>query len=90
MRSGAETAYLILIGAAILMRLAGLMLTRMHWREDIAPYSRATKFLDVTLHPERYVKGAPLRTIWILNVAGALLLAGAVTVLAYELFQPSP
>ena len=89
MRSGAETAYLILIGSAILTRLAGLMLTRMHWREDIAPYSRTTKFLDVSLHPERYVKGAPLRTIWILNVAGALLLSGAVTVLAYEFFRPS-
>ena len=82
-----ETAYLILIGGAILARLVGLMLTRMHWRDDIAPYSRGTKFLDVTLHPERYVKGAPLRTIWILNVAGALLLAGAVVVLVYEFFR---
>ena len=82
-----ETAYLILIGGAILARLVGLMLTRMHWRDDIAPYSRGTKFLDVTLHPERYVKGAPLRTLWILNVAGALLLAGAVVVLVYEFFR---
>ena len=83
-----ETAYLILIGSAILTRLAGLMLTRMHWHDDIALYSRGTKFLDMTLHPERYVKNAPLRTIRSLNVAGALLVAGAVAVLAYEFFQP--
>ena len=40
--------------------------------------SRQTRFLDVTLHPERYVNDAPLRAIRSLTVVGAHLLAAAV------------
>ena len=42
---------------------------------------------QVMLHPERYVKDAPLRTIRSLNVAGGLLLAGAVGIVANDVLR---
>jgi hypothetical protein len=80
-----ELAFLSLLFTGVAALLAGLMLTRIHWRADISPYGRRTSFLDVTLHPESYVERAPLAAIRTLNVAGAILLAGAVGVVSYEL-----
>jgi hypothetical protein len=71
----------------ILALLAGLGLTRLHWRSDIPPYGLRTNFLDVGLHPDRYAKDAPLRTIRALNLTGALLLAGAVGLSAHEILH---
>jgi len=82
-----EAAFLILLLSGIAVLLAGLMLTRLYWRPDIPPYGRRTRFLDVTLHPADYVTNAPLRAIRNLNLAGALLLAGAAGVVVYELLQ---
>ena len=82
--SPTEVAFLSLLCSGIFALLAGLMLTRLHWRPDIAPYGRRTRFLHVARHPEKYVKDAPLRGIQSLNLAGALLLAGAAAVVAYE------
>ena len=62
-------------------------MTRLHWRPDIPPYSRRTHALHVMLHPEEYVKDAPLRAIRSLNLAGGLLLAGAAGVVAYGILQ---
>ena len=85
--STTETSFLGLLFSGTLALLAGMFLTRLHWRPDIPPYGRQTRFLDVTLHPERYVKDAPLRTIRSLTVAGALLLAAAVSVVVYEILR---
>ena len=82
--STTEAAFLSLLFAGILALLAGLMLTRIHWRPDIPPYGRQTQFLDVALHPERYVRDAPLRAIRSLTLAGALLLGAAIGLVAYE------
>ena len=82
-----EVAFLSLLFPGILALLAGMMLTRLHWRADIPPYGRQTRVLDVTLHPERYVADAPLRAIRALNLAGLLLLAGAISVVVYELVR---
>jgi hypothetical protein len=41
----------------------------------------------VMLHPGRYARDAPLRTIRTLNVIGSILLAGAAGVVAYELLH---
>src|SRR4029453_7260940 len=78
-----------LLFSGILLLLASLMLTRTHWRRDIAPYGRHTRLLHVTMHPEEYTMDAPLRAIRVLSVAGALLLASAAGVLAYELVRAS-
>jgi hypothetical protein len=80
-----EDAFLILLFPGILALLAGVGLTRFYWRPDIPPYGRRTRFLDVTLHPEKYAKDAPLNVIRSLNLVGAILLAGAACVSAYEI-----
>src|SRR5262245_12431084 len=72
-----EAAFLTLLGSGLLALLAGLILTRLHWRPDLPPYGRRTRLLDVALHPEAYAKDAPLRAIKYLNVGGAVLLASA-------------
>jgi hypothetical protein len=85
--STTEAAFLSLLFTGIVAVLAGLMLTRIHWRPDIPPYGRQTQLIDVSLHPERYVKEAPLRAIRSLTVVGALLLASAIGVVAYEIIR---
>ena len=80
-----EVAFLGLLFSGILALLAGMLVTRLHWRPDIPPYGRRTRFLHVTLHPEAYVTAAPLRAIRALNIAGVLLLMGAMGVVVYEI-----
>jgi hypothetical protein len=83
--STTELGFLGLLFSGVLALLAGVLLARLHWRPDLPPYGRRTRWLDVTLHPERYVvvDDAPLRVIRSLNLAGALLLASAAAVAAY-------
>ena len=83
----AESAFLGLLFSGITALVAGVVLTRFHWRPDIPPYGRRTRSLQVMLHPGRYVKDAPLRAIRTLNVAGSLLLAGAASLVAYHLLR---
>jgi len=85
--STAEALFLGLLFTGILALLAGLLTTRLHWRSDIPPYGRRTRFLDVTLHPEAYVADAPLRAIRTLNLTGGLLLAAAVGVAVYDILR---
>jgi len=82
-----EATYLALLFSGITALVAGVVLTRFHWRPDIPPYGRRTNSLHVLLHPEQYVQDAPLRAIQTLNAAGGLLLTGAVGILAYELLR---
>jgi hypothetical protein len=82
-----EAAFLGLLFSGILALLVGLLLTRLHWRPDMPPYGRRTRILHVTLHPEAYVRDAPLPVIRGLNLAGALLLAGAAGVTLYEIVR---
>ena len=84
-----QAFFFALLFPGLFALLAGMMLTRFHWRPDIPPYGRDTSFVDVTLHPEKYAVDAPLRAIRILNAAGAVLLAGAVVVVAYEIVRTS-
>ena len=67
--------------------LAGFGLTRSNWRPDLRPYGRQTRFLDVTLPPEKYVRVALLRVIRSLNAVGGLLLFGAAAVAAREILR---
>ena len=76
---------LLLLGLSAL--LAGVLLTRLHWRADIPPYGLGTRSLDVTLHPEKYVSDAPIGVIRILNLVGALLLASAGVVVTFEILR---
>jgi hypothetical protein len=85
--STTESSFLGLLLSGTLALIAGMFLTRLHWRPDIPPYGRETRFLDVTLHPDRYVKDAPLRAIRSLTLVGALLLAGAAGLVAYEVLR---
>lgn len=83
----AEAAFLGLLFSGIAALLAGVILTRLHWRPDLPPYGRGTSALHVTLHPQAYVKNAPLRAIRSFNLAGAVLLAGAIGIVVYEILR---
>ena len=85
--STTESSFLGLLLSGTLALIAGMFLTRLHWRPDIPPYGRETRFLDVTLHPDRYVKDAPLRAIRSLTLVGALLLVCAAGLVAYEVVR---
>ena len=80
-----EAAFLALLFSGIAALVAGIGLTRIYWRSDIPPYDRRTPTVRVMIHPEDYVRDAPLGAIRSLNLAGALLVAAAIAVLAYEL-----
>lgn len=82
-----EVSFLGLLFSGIFALLAGTLLTRLHWRPDIPPYGRRTRFLDVTLRPERYVRDAPLRAIRSLTAIGTLLLACAAAVVVYAILR---
>ncbi len=82
-----ETAFLVLLLLGILALLCGVLWTRLNWRPDIPPYGRHTRSLDVTLHPARYAAPHSLPAIRILNVIGAVLLAGATVVLIREVLS---
>ena len=86
--STTETSFLGLLFSGTLALLAGMFLTRLHWRPAIfRPMAGRRAFSDVTLHPDRYVKDAPLRFIRSLTVVGALLLACAAGLVAYEVLR---
>jgi len=85
--STTETSFIGLLFSGTVALLAGMLLTRLHWRPDIPPYGRQTRFLDVTLHPDRYVTDAPLRVIRSLTLIGSVLLACAAGVVAYEILR---
>ena len=83
--STTEGVFLALVFTGVLALLVGMILTRAHWRPDIPPYGRQTRFLDVALHPERYARGAPFSVIRGLSAIGAALLASAAAVVAREI-----
>ena len=85
--STTEVVFLSLLFAGLFALLAGVMVTRLHWRPDIPPYGLGSRVLDVTLHPQNYVKDAPLHTIRSLNAIGALFLAGAAGVVVWEILR---
>ena len=77
--------YLALLFGAILSLVAGLFLTRLTWRADAEPFSRASPIFEVALHPARFAKPDRLRDIRLLNLIGAILLAGALAVIIYDI-----
>jgi hypothetical protein len=85
--STTEVVFLSLLFPAIVCLLGGVGLTRLYWRPDLPPYGRQTRALDVALHPEKYVKGAPLRAIRSLNFTGAVLVTGAAGITVYEILR---
>jgi hypothetical protein len=83
----AQGLFLGFLFAGILLLLVSLLLTRIHWRADIAPYGRGTRLLQVTMHPEKYTRDAPVRAIRALSFVGIVLLAAAAALVIRELFR---
>jgi hypothetical protein len=82
----AQARYLVSLLAGVACLLAGISLTRVNWRDDIAPFSLRTRTLDVTLHPERYSARA-LGLIRALNCAGAILVSLAAVQVLFAIAQ---
>ncbi len=81
---GLELAFLVQLALGTAALVGGVLRARVSWRSDVQPYGRATRLVDVLVHPERYAAEDSLRGIRILNLCGAALLAGAVCVLAWQ------
>jgi hypothetical protein len=82
-----KTVFLISLFSGIIALVAGIGITRFHWRKDIPPYGRNTRMVDVIFHPEKYVKDGPLRIIRSLNLVGTFLLIGAAGEAIHKIFQ---
>lgn len=85
--SRALVLYLLLLGAGIACLVAGLSVTRRHWRADVAPFGRRSRMFQIALHPELYAQPGHLGLIRTLNGIGALLLAGALGVVGHDVWS---
>lgn len=82
-----KAAFIGLLFSGLFALIAGMLLTRLHWRPDIPPYGRHTRVLDVTFHPERYAKDAPSGLIRLLSVIGTLFLISAAALVIFEIVR---
>jgi hypothetical protein len=72
-----QQTFLIAWLLGILVLVAGLFVTRLNWRSDIAPYGRHSPTFDIVFHPEKYAHPESLAKIRALTWLGlALLLIG--------------
>ena len=78
--------FLVLLIGGILLLLGGLFLTRLTRRPDVEPFGRRSRYFQIALHPENFATADRLREIRFLNLAGGLLLCGALAVVGYELY----
>ncbi len=81
-----QAAFLILMLAGVLALVCGIVWARLNWRRDVAPYGRATRFLDVTLHPGRYANDRAVPMSRSLNIVGAFCVVSALAILAHKAF----
>ncbi|MGH8616459.1 MAG: hypothetical protein ACREUW_02120 [Burkholderiales bacterium] len=77
--------YLLLLIAGNLFLVGGLFITRQTWRTDVEPFGRRSRYFQIALHPERYARADRLGLIRGLNLAGALLMFGALLVVGYDI-----
>ena len=76
--------YLLFLTSGIACLLAGLFLTRMTWRTDIAPFGRRSRPFQIALHPENFAKPDRLSAIRLLNLLGAVLILAALCVVGLD------
>lgn len=69
----------------VLALVAGLFLTRLHWRSDVPPFGRHSRVLDILLHPDQYARPEAQRGIRVLVGLGILLLATGTGILVLKL-----
>jgi hypothetical protein len=79
--------WFILLLSGNLLLVAGLFLTRLTWRRDIAPFGRRSSILQILIHPERFAGPERLRAIRLLNLFGVVLLCGATSLLVYDILR---
>ncbi len=79
------TLFMLLLVAGNLTLVSGLYFTRLTWRSDIEPFGRRSRLFQIALHPERFATPARLGLIRCLNLAGALLLTGALAVVVTDI-----
>jgi hypothetical protein len=77
--------FILSLLCGILCLVAGLFITRLTWRSDVAPYGMHSPTLEIALHPERFARADRLGVIRLLNLLGAGLVLCAVAVLLYDL-----
>ena len=78
-----QVAFLTFLAAGLAGVVSSTIWTRLHWRGDLGPY-REAMWLDVVLHPDRFVDPAYARVAMVLTRVGTLFLAGALGVILFE------
>lgn len=81
------TVFMLLLTSGIFCIIAGSLITRLTWRPDIEPFGRKSRTFQIALHPEKFAKPDRLREIRLLNLAGLLLLCGAIVVVIVDVFR---
>ena len=79
-----EQIFLALVLAGVAAMVAGVFVTRLYWRDDVAPY-RSTSALRVLLHPEEFTRAPHVRALRWLNRGGLVLVAAAAVVALFEI-----
>ncbi len=79
-----QAVFLAAMMLGVLLLIAGLGVTRLNWRRDIAPFSRKTRFIDVCLHTEKYAQPEVVPRVRVLNTLGLLFLVIAAAALLRE------
>ena len=81
-----QVAFLTFLAAGLVGVLSGVIWTRLHWRGDLGPY-REAMWLDVVLHPDRFVDPAYARVGKLLTRVGTVFLVGAFSVVMLEIIR---
>ena len=81
-----QVAFLALLAAGLAGVLSGVIWTRLHWRGDVGPY-REAMWVDILLHPDRFVDLASATVAKVVTRVGMLFLAGAFGVVLLEIIR---
>lgn len=74
----------LLSGIACL--IGGLIITRKHWRPDVAPFNAKSRAFHIMLNPEEYAEAGQVPRIIRLNRKGIILICAALVIVGYDIF----
>jgi hypothetical protein len=79
-----HTLFIASVLGATACLVAAIVVARLHWRHDIAPFGRDTNALRVLLRPASYTRESSVAGIRVLTVLGCALYAAALLCLVYQ------
>ncbi len=86
----AQALFLTSVLAGAVSLVAAIGVARLHWRPDLAPFSRHTNALNVLARPASYAHPVALRVIRMLTLVGCKLFGVALVCLVFEFVAAPP